>query len=388
MRTRGEARREAAAAAAQHAALLAAVERVASSWTADRSPELEAVLAAIGPPGSPAVLAALSTDDHALLRAACPLMGRLAHAVPPLLRAYGESEACAAVMSALDDSDRATSLMNACYSGHAGATVALLGAYRRAGRAHEVLEAGGHIALCLAADSNKPEGAEIVRLLLAEYGEPGSDAVLAALAAGGHHALRGACANGSARAAALLAAAYGPPGCAALRATLVERDRTVLMELFSATIHCRRSNRDRLASQAEYDAALAALLAALGEPDCASALRELGAWLEAPKSAASGIAGFRLEPAQRLARIPPDSLLARLAAATPATWALNPNAARALLSAPVRASLALPALLALRRLPGGAAAPVAAHLRARPWLLFAGAAATALAAAAAAPPPA
>jgi hypothetical protein len=77
------------------------------------------------------------------------------------------------------------------------------------------------------------------------------------------------------------------------------------------------------------------------------------------------------EPAGRLARIPVDSLLARLAVATPVAWAINPGAARALLSAPVRASVALPALLALRRLPAGVAAPVAAHLRARPWLLFA-----------------
>jgi hypothetical protein len=53
----------------------------------------------------------------------------------------------------------------------------------------------------------------------------------------------------------------------------------------------------------------------------------------------------------------------------------------------LRSSLALPALLALRRLPGGVAAPVAAFLQPRPRLLFAGAAAGMVAAAAAAGPP-
>jgi len=133
---------------------------------------------------------------------------------------------------------------------------------------------------------------------------------------------------------------------------------------------------------ARCDAALAALLAALGEADCATALRVLGRWLTGPNRLYEDAP---VEPAERLASITPDSALARLAVATPQAWAINPDAARALLSAPVRASVALPALLALRRLPAGVAEPVAAHLRARPWLLFSGAAAAALART---PPPA
>jgi hypothetical protein len=243
----------------------------------------------------------------------------------------------------------------------------------RAGRAQEALAAHNHEALRFSI--HHPD---VLALLLAEYGEPGSDAVLAALAVGDHCALRGVCLYGLAWAAALLAAAYGPP--AALRGTLLEN--SLLPGVFYAT------TRPEIhpSNLARFDATLAALLAALAEPDCATALRELGAWLEAPQSAASQNFVIRhLTPAERLAHIPRDSLLARLAVATPAAWARDPHAARALLSAPVRSSLALPALLALRRLPGGVAEPVAAHLRLRerPWLLFSGAAASALAAAAA-----
>jgi hypothetical protein len=207
--------------------------------------------------------------------------------------------------------------------------------------------------------------------------------VRAVLAAEGHRALQFACPFGSPRAVALLAAAYGPPGCAVLRAAVA--DSHILHTVFSVLI---ASNSPTPGTVARLDATLTALLAALGEPDCAAALSAVSAWLEAPKSWTSPNCGIKFyTPAQRLARIPPDSLLARLAVQTPQAWALNPNAAHALLSAPVRSvrsSLALPALMALRRLPGGVAAPVAAHLRARPWLLFAGAVASALAAA---PPP-
>jgi hypothetical protein len=142
---------------------------------------------------------------------------------------------------------------------------------------------------------------------------------------------------------------------------LVEEHRHVLQSIFYEMTHC---NSDRF--RAELDAILAVLLVALGEPDHAAALRILGDCLTEPKGPYDP-----MEPAERLAHVLPDSALARLAVAAPAAWALDPGAARALLSAPVRASLALPRLLALRRLPPGVAEPVAAHLRARPWLLFA-----------------
>jgi hypothetical protein len=387
MRTRGEAPRgeaAAAAAAAQHAALLsAAAERYVAG-------ELEAALAAVGPPGSPDALAALAHGDHALLRAACTLAQVMA--IPPLLRAYGESpDALASMARALAANDIALSRF--IFTGNAGAFSALLGAYRRAGRAHEALAVGDHSALRLSIGHP-----EIMRMLLAEYGEPGSYAVVAALAARDHGALRGACYDGRAQAAALLVTAYGPPGCAALQEALLEntfilrngfifRNRPVLAYLFELSLHCYCGRHGSACptpdNLARFDATLAALLAALAEPDHASALRVLGAWLTGPKSP---YLYETMEPAQRLALMPPDSLLARLAVATPAAWALNPDAAHALLSAPVRASAALSVLLALRRLPGGVAAPVAAHLRARPWLLFAGAAADFIATAAPPPP--
>jgi|APGre2960657373_1045057.scaffolds.fasta_scaffold171887_1 hypothetical protein len=105
---RGEARREeeeAAAAASQHAVLRSVFERS----VAEGASELEAALAAVGPPGSPPLLAALAHDRHGLLRA----WGRQVidgldfdglEALAPLLRACGESpDACAAALDALDD---------------------------------------------------------------------------------------------------------------------------------------------------------------------------------------------------------------------------------------------------------------------------------------------
>jgi hypothetical protein len=358
MRTRGEARREVEAAAAQHAALLALLDGPAHV--------LEAALAAIGPPGSAAVLAALAHGDHALLREACKQGRWWLDAIPPLLCAYGEShDACAAAVRVLEAVDAETdALWEACDIGHAAAVAALLGAYRRAGRAHEALAAREHVALRLS--TRHPD---VLALLLAEYGEPGNDGLLAALAVEGHCALHFACYDCCKQSVALLTAAYGPPGCASVRKALVEEDGLVLMEVFS--LQCHGANRDRLAA---YKATVAALLAALGEPDNATAVREVSVWLTKPTISRYYSGWGTVPPAERLERIPPDSLLARLAVATPAAWAINPDAVRALLSAPVRASLALPALLALRRLPGGVGGPVAAHLRARPWLLFAGAA--------------
>jgi hypothetical protein len=207
MRTRADARRGGEAAAAQHAALLALLKGPA--------PELEAALAAIGPPGSAAVLEALSHGGHALLRAASE--GQRPAALGPLLRAYGESPDDSAGMLRMLTARSFSIFEDAWSKCESAAVAALLGVYRRAGRAHEALAVGDHRAL--RSSTHRPD---ITALLLAEYGEPGSDAVLAALAVDGHGALRSACEFGRARSAALLAAAYGPPGCAALRAAVVE----------------------------------------------------------------------------------------------------------------------------------------------------------------------
>ena len=216
-------------------------------------------------------------------------------------------------------------------------------------------------------------------LMLAEYGEPGSAPVLAALAAGRHAAVHYACTQGMAATAARVAAAYGPPGCAALREALSET--RIFPGVFYAMSdegpeYCASQPGGLAARKVFYNGTLAAMLIALGEPDSATAVQKVGVWLEELCDCLGKEPEERRArtPAARLARIPPDSLLARLAVAAPAAWALNPDAASALLSAPLRSSLALPRLLALRRLPAGVAAPVAAHLRARRWLLFAGAA--------------
>jgi hypothetical protein len=349
--TRSGARREAVA-EGQHAALLYAIER---SVVAGAS-ELEAALATIGPQGSPAVLASLAHGDHALLRAACASELRL-QAVPPLLRAYGGSpEVCAEATRILEFE---LNLFFSCLVGRVGAVKTLLAAYLRTGRTHEALAEDDHEALRLSLDHP-----EVTALLLAEYGEPGCAPVLAALAAHSHRALRMACVFGNSHAVALLAAAYGPPGCDAFRGAL--KHKWIFYSIFKILMPL----------PPDYEATLAALLTTLGEHHHATAVSAMGAWL------VETTFDEHYTPAQRLALFPPDSLLARLAAATPQAWALSPDAARALLSAPVRSSLALFRLLALRRLPGGVAEPVAAFLRPRPWLLYSSAAADLVAAAA------
>jgi hypothetical protein len=184
MQTRGAARREgeaaaaeavaAAAVAAQHEAL---VELLGGSPLA-----LEAALAAIGPPGSPPLLAALAHNRHALLgevlaRASGaddwePAMDESEAAmeffepcrvwldlVPPLVRAYGESpDALAGMAAGLEDEnsyEEYRTFDSIVGLGHAGAVTALLGAYRRAGLAHEALAAREHYALSIAASSYK-----------------------------------------------------------------------------------------------------------------------------------------------------------------------------------------------------------------------------------------
>jgi hypothetical protein len=209
MRTRAEARRQEgaadAAAVTPYAALLAVIRQ-------GRAPEVEAALAGIGKPGSVPLRAALARNGHAMLRTAC--LQWPTDAVAPLLRAYGEApDALAGMARAMEA--RNFPLWLFAKSGHAGAAAALLGAYRRAGRAREALAADDHRALRTACASDTPGSLEVLRLLLDEYGEPGCDAVLAALAARGHGALGAACFYGSAPAVALLAAAYGSP--AALR---------------------------------------------------------------------------------------------------------------------------------------------------------------------------
>jgi len=160
--------------------------------------------------------------------------------------------------------------------------------------------------------------------------------VLAALAALNHGVLRDACYFGNSQMVALLAAAYGPPGCAALRgARSLQYSRTLLTCLLHIVFSSLTAYGHLPDNLSRFNATLAALLAVLGEPDCASALHALGAWMTEPYRPFE-YPEKPVEPAQRLARIPPDSLLAHLAVATPAAWALDPDAARALLSAPVR----------------------------------------------------
>jgi hypothetical protein len=249
-----------AAAASQHAALLAAAARswrlqFDSDWPGR---ELAAALAAIGPPDSAPMLAALGYGDQGALRFVCEPERRL-EAVALLVVAYGESpDACAGMLRLLEDDVHAIFRAACRGSGGAPAAGALLGAYRRAGRLHEALAADDHAALRGAASI----GADscVVPALLAEYGEPGGAPVLAALGSRAHEALRAACTGGSKQKTTALLAAYGHPGCAAVRAPLAaeDADRGCLLR------RAAEASLQPLASS--HDAVLAALVAALGAP--------------------------------------------------------------------------------------------------------------------------
>jgi hypothetical protein len=355
----GEARREleaAAAAAERHVALLAAMEAPGG--------ELAAALEALGQPGSPDLLEALAFGDHALLKAA---VDSSSYAAVDLAFAYGDDPAaCDAMVRGLEhDGRRYTVLARACARGDTDTVAALLAALQRAGCALNVLTMHGHGALMTACLPNNigPGTAEVIPLLLPAYGERGTPLLLEALAMGGNFALSRACAMGDARLLSWVLAGYGHRGGSAVRAAITQDElRNASLRIVISGIH--RSYECDAQRLAGFEACLAQLLDALA--DDATALRVIGGLLSETEK---GRASFN-KAVQRLARIPTDSLLARLAVRTPAAWALNPDAARALLSAPVRASLALPALLALRHLPRGVAQPVGAYLRKRQWLLF------------------
>jgi hypothetical protein len=382
MRTRGEARREEEEAAAATSARFEAL--CAAFASQDPARELEAALAAIGPPGSPPVLAALAIGDHGLLRAACASEWRLAAAVP-LLRAYGEplcDDACAGIMRALDATGH-VALPKACGSDMHEAVAALLAAYRRAGRSLEVLAADDHAALHAAAGVC----GDLFIAVLAECGEPGSAPVLAALASRGHLLLRNVCRYALGSHAQALLAAYGPSGCAPVRGALAPEDFGALRDVFArcgvpaahvdvdvdADVDAAAADDDdpysyysaRMARHAarahrmvatHFDQTLTFVFCALD--DFLAALRVVNAVLA--------------ERPDLPARLIVDSFAARLAVRAPAAWAaLGNGAARALLSPALRAERLLPKLLALRRLPVGVAQPVIAYLRAHECVLYA-----------------
>jgi hypothetical protein len=402
MRTRLDARREDEAAAAVAAAATPAAQAAVLIPLLPGPPHvLEAALAALGCLGSAPLLAALAYDEDLVLYEAC--VCELPRAAAAVVRAYGDApEACSGVLQVLESTSHIV-FVSACNRGDTAGAVALLDAYGQAGCLPEALAVDGHAAL-RSAERSSPD---LLAQVLAGYGEPGCAAVLAALATRdlfhceerslalllaahgppgclavlgtlaqpsryGETLLFEACCSGRVGIVSVIVAALGSPGCQSVRDALFPRNRMILRcplhRVMNLTINHFDYDTARLPA---LDATLAVLAAALGEPDNATAVREVGRWLMAPRLDAG--LHVRYSPAERLARIPPGSAMARLAVATPQAWALNPNAGRALLSAPVRVSLALTVLLTLRRLPAGVAAPVAAHLRARPWLLFASA---------------
>jgi len=231
-------------------------------WRRDGSAAREGgVLAAVGPPGSAAVLAALAHGDygdHGLLRLVS--RGLLLGAVAPVLRAYGESLRLTVAWSA-------RLLQQACFCGHVAAASALLGVHRRSGCINEALAHSEHAALRYSACHP-----DVLALLLAEYGEPGGDPLLAALAVGDHTALRWACA----RSVALLAAAYGPPGCAAVRTAVA--DARVLKGFFYAHARVRDARTRRSARRDRGCHGLRAARGALcrGPARAAGCLRSAG----------------------------------------------------------------------------------------------------------------
>jgi len=333
--------------------------------------------AAYGPKGCAAVQPALAAARHEALRSAC---GRLSlDVVLLLMQAYSDLDAALLCVSAdlLFVFGRAvgrglvptTSALLACFGPPGGpAMLAMLGNY-------------GHRLLHAAAVGT--DAAATLALVLESYGPAGCASVVGELAKGEHGVLRAACAAAGADSTTLetLLCGYGAPGCGAVLAALAADDYAptaiamrrgstaavaALLRAFGGArgaLRCaleasdHRCMRTLLDPGFEGNVILALMPSALGDPENETMLSALGACLAAHP--------------ELLPAVTVDSALARLAVQTPAAWAINPNAARALLSAPVRTALALPALLALRRLPTGVEAPVAAFLRPRPWLLFA-----------------
>jgi hypothetical protein len=340
----------------------AAASALRAALNAGDAAALAAQLAAIGPPGSPQVLAALA-EDGLLLPAASWQYG--CAELPLFLAAVGPPGS-PAVIDALSK-DRHALLHNCCFYGNPDALAATLAAYGAPGSA-AVLRALatpklGHrrspLHAVLSATSEYAVGRHFrVEAVLAAFGPPGCAAVRAALSAGDHRALylETDAHMGYDRILAALLAALGPPGCAAVRRTLDARDGDILIEVL------QRANIDRYGAEmldARRLGMLDALLGACCEPGEAAAAR-VGAYIGRRHGDLSFIRC-------------PDGLLARLAVQMPEAWRLG-NAAQALLTAPTRAALALPTLLAVRRLPEGVAKPLAAFLRSHPWLLYAGAA--------------
>jgi hypothetical protein len=352
-----------------------------------RNTMVDVILAAAGPPGSAAVRAALATDGHGALRTA---VADSPGAVPILLQAYGPP-GCPAVLAALA-AEEYEPLRSAVRSENPSAVRALVDATAPERGPPSLVAAGGYLALTDAVNHGL---FDMIELLLSLAGPPGSPAMAALL--GDHSALRAAAAASPTVVPSILYA-YGPPGCPAVLAALAADDHIVLYRMspgfdfldvadggeevrdlddlnpvltaYGAPGNVRlglaagdhRVLRGVLqADDLADDDCLTAVVAAYGERDNVTALRALGSWI-----AAVGNAAF--------AFLRTDSLAAQLAVQTPEAWRLDAAAARALLSPPVRAAMALPLLLAVRRLPFGIAGLVAGFLRARPWRAFAAAA--------------
>jgi hypothetical protein len=194
-----------------------------------------------------------------------------------------------------------------------------------------------------------------LRAVLEGYGPAGGPAVLHALRVGGRDALGtslidGAFMSPAGAAAAALVAAAGGPGSPGARDALAASGHVAL--------------RCYLGLKRFFDhggGRLSALLETYGDVDDASALAVIGRWVAGPPLTVPG-----QNAVER------DTRLALLIARTPEAWAPGSRyPPRSLLSPAVRAQLALPVLLALRRrLPPDIWRLVAAHLRACPWVLL------------------
>jgi len=206
----------------------------------------KALVEAYGGPGCAAVVEGLRAGNHAALLAACAPLRTLAK-LNALVEAYG-GPGCAAVVEGLSAGNHAALLRSARDRAtmDEGPTVfrrlvaALLAAYGAA--AQEGLAAGGHAALLAACTTQFKQDPVcrpgerrqhlVVDALLAAYGGgPGSAAVLAALTAGDHAALRAAfMLEDDGRVVEALLEAYG--GDAALLAALAATNAVALVSIF------------------------------------------------------------------------------------------------------------------------------------------------------------
>jgi len=317
-----------------------------------RTPDIMCtVLSACGEPGSADVFEVFAAYDHSMFLKVLEMSP--ADVVCTMLAAYDGDAGSAALQAALT-AQNYKALRAACSNRNTDVLGIVLSKYGPPGNATilAALAAYGHKALQYAF-----KNADIAAMILASYGPPGCPAVLDALSK--HMSLyhnftlleffvssdpiiiSPYC---DAKLLSVLLTAYGPTGCAGIRATFC----TPSCDILSRTII-------NVMFHPERELCLAMILDAIAEPDNATALNAVRS----------------LHKINLIKKLRTNSILALLALQSSSIWAsVGERQMLTLVPPEIREALAMPMLLTVRRMPIGVAEPLWAYLRAHPWHLF------------------